>query len=146
MVDGSWQTTDHWFAFVPAVAGLPPSLKLRRDKPTGQAIGSGLSSQSSATDSGWSSISRVIRTLAALASFRIPNDTVFVTREQIESAVASGRPFALRMADGREYQVQHRDYISLPPPRASYVIVYDDTGHFTVLPLLTMTGLQSSVT
>jgi hypothetical protein len=48
------------------------------------------------------------------------------------------------MADGREYSVPHRDYISLPP-RASYVIVYDDTGHFTVLPLLTMTGLESKV-
>ena len=69
----------------------------------------------------------------------------FVTRQQLESAVASGNPFALRMADGREYSVPHRDYISLPP-RGSYVIVYDDNGHFTVLPLLTMTGLQSNVT
>ena len=68
-----------------------------------------------------------------------------VTREQLQSAVASGNPFALRMADGREYPVPHRDYISLPP-RGSYVIVYDDNGHFTVLPLLTMTGLQSNVT
>ena len=66
-----------------------------------------------------------------------------MTREQIESAVASGRPFALRMADGREYPIPHRDYISLPP-RAPYVIVYDDAGHFTVLPLLTMTGLHQS--
>jgi len=69
----------------------------------------------------------------------------FVTRQQLESAVASGNPFALRMADGRECSVPHRDYISLPPI-GSYVIVYDDNGHFTVLPLLTMTGLQSNVT
>jgi hypothetical protein len=48
------------------------------------------------------------------------------------------------MADGKEYPVPHRDYISLPP-RAPYVIVYADDGHFTVLSLLTMTGLQSSV-
>ncbi|MCB1125107.1 MAG: hypothetical protein KDM81_01325 [Verrucomicrobiae bacterium] len=47
------------------------------------------------------------------------------------------------MADGREYPVPHRDYISLPP-KASYVIVYDDDGHFTVLPLLTMTGMEST--
>jgi hypothetical protein len=40
--------------------------------------------------------------------------------------------------------VPHSDYISLPP-KASYVIVYDNAGHFTVLPLLTMTGLQSKV-
>lgn len=67
-----------------------------------------------------------------------------MTREQIESAVTSGVPFTLRMADGREYPVPHRDYISLPP-KASYVIVYDNDGHFFVLPLLTMTGLQSKV-
>ena len=67
-----------------------------------------------------------------------------MTRKQIESAVASGRPFTLRMADGREYPVPHTDHISLPP-NASYVIVYDDDEGFTVLPLLTMTGLESKV-
>jgi hypothetical protein len=48
------------------------------------------------------------------------------------------------MADGKEYPVPHPDHISLPP-NASYVIVYDDEGRFTVLPLLTMTGLESRV-
>jgi hypothetical protein len=67
-----------------------------------------------------------------------------MTRRQIESAVARGIPFTLRMADGKEYVVPHRDYISLPP-KASYVIVYDDAGRFTVLPLLTMTDLESRV-
>ena len=67
-----------------------------------------------------------------------------MTRQQVESAVASGNPFTLRMADGKEYLVPHRDYISLPP-KASYVIVYDDHGHFTVLPLLTMSGLEAKV-
>jgi hypothetical protein len=68
-----------------------------------------------------------------------------MTREQIKSAVESGVPFTLRMADGREYPVPHRDYISLPPKGAS-VIVYDDSGHFTILPLLTITGLHSTLT
>ncbi|HEV2210289.1 MAG TPA: hypothetical protein VG167_16040 [Verrucomicrobiae bacterium] len=67
-----------------------------------------------------------------------------MTREQVESAAASGVPFTLRMADGKEYPVPHRDYISIPP-RGLYVIVYDDQGRFTVLPLLTMTGLHSSL-
>ena len=67
-----------------------------------------------------------------------------MTREQIVSTVASGMPFTLRMADGKEYPGPHSDYISLPP-KASYVIVYDNAGHFTVLPLLMMTGLQSKV-
>jgi hypothetical protein len=66
-----------------------------------------------------------------------------MTRERIESAVARGLPFILRMADGKEYPVPHRDSISLPP-KASCVIVYDDAGRFTVLPLLTMTGLEST--
>lgn len=68
-----------------------------------------------------------------------------MTRQQIESAVARGTPFSLLMADGREYRIPHPDYISLPP-KAAHVIVYDDEGHFTVLPLLTMTGLQSTIT
>lgn len=66
-----------------------------------------------------------------------------MTREQVANAVGSGLPFVLRMADGKEYSVPHPDYISIPP-KASYVIVYDDKGAFTVLPLLTMTGLHSS--
>ncbi len=67
-----------------------------------------------------------------------------MNRAQIESAVASGIPFTLRMADGKEYPVPHSDYISLPP-KGGYVLVYDNLGHFTVLPLLTMTGLESKV-
>ena len=79
-----------------------------------------------------------------IASSKIVGNDVFMTRQQVESAVASGLPFTLRMADGKEYSVPHRDYISLPP-QASYVIVYDNEGRFTVLPLLTMTGLESKV-
>ena len=71
-------------------------------------------------------------------------DSFSMNREQVESAVVRGLPFSLLMADGKEYRVPHRDYISFPP-KAPYVIVYDDAGRFTVLPLLTMTGLQSTV-
>ena len=69
-----------------------------------------------------------------------------MTREQVESAVASGVPFTLRMADGREYPVPHRDYIALPP-RAAYVVVFDKNDPdeaFDVLPLLTMTGIHQA--
>ena len=65
-----------------------------------------------------------------------------MTREQVESAVASGVPFTLTTADGKEYPVPHRDYISFPP-KGTFVIVHEDDGHFNVLPLLTMTGLRS---
>jgi hypothetical protein len=63
-------------------------------------------------------------------------------RKQVESAMESGKPFTLLMADGKEHSVPHRDYIWLPP-NSSYVIVHEDDGYFTVLPLLTMTGLRS---
>jgi hypothetical protein len=63
-----------------------------------------------------------------------------MTRAQIESAIERNRPFALRMADGKEYRVPHRDYISLHP-RGTCAVVYDDEQHVYVLPLLTMTGL-----
>jgi hypothetical protein len=69
-----------------------------------------------------------------------------VTRGQIEKAIERNFPFVLKMADGNEYRVPHRDYIVLPP-RAAYVIVFDETDPhdaFDVLPLLTMTGLHQA--
>ena len=80
----------------------------------------------------------------ALASAWLLRKHIVMTRAQVESAAASGAPFTLRMADGREYGVPHRDYVSIPP-KGLYVIVYDDRGRFRVLPLPTMTGLESSV-
>jgi hypothetical protein len=65
-----------------------------------------------------------------------------MTTEQVESAVERGMPFTLRMTDGKEYSVPQRDYLWLPP-KGSYMIVPEDDGHFTVLPLLTMTGHRS---
>lgn len=67
-----------------------------------------------------------------------------MNRNQIVSAMESGIPFSLRMADGREYKVPHRDYISLSP-KGTFVTVYDDEEHFFVLPLLTLTGLASAM-
>jgi hypothetical protein len=67
-----------------------------------------------------------------------------MTRSQIESAIGKGIPFTLRMADGKEYEIPHPDYISLSP-KGTFVTVYDDEEHFSILPLLTMTGLISTV-
>jgi hypothetical protein len=63
-----------------------------------------------------------------------------LTRSQIEAAIERNLPFSLRMADGKEYAVPHRDYIFLPP-KSAVVVVSDDQEHVFVLPLLTMTGL-----
>ena len=67
-----------------------------------------------------------------------------MTRDQIVRAVQRNTPFTLRMADGREYTVPHRDFITVPP-NASFVIVVDRQGKdFDVLPLLTVTGLHQA--
>lgn len=63
-----------------------------------------------------------------------------MNRAQIEAALQRNIPFTLRMADGKEYHVPHRDYLSLPP-KGTFVVVYDDQERVFVLPLLTMTGL-----
>jgi hypothetical protein len=65
-----------------------------------------------------------------------------VTRKQSQSAISNGEPFILRMADGKEYAVPHRDYIWLPP-NATYALVHERDGHFAVLPLLTVTGIRT---
>ena len=67
-----------------------------------------------------------------------------MTRKQIESVITEGVPFTVGLADGRAYEVPHRDYISLPPKNATIAIVYEDDGTAHILPLLTMTGLTSN--
>jgi hypothetical protein len=62
----------------------------------------------------------------------------------IEDAIERGRPFRLKVADGDEFHVPHRDYISLPPSasaKRTYVIVHNDKGFAHILPLLTITSL-----
>jgi cupin superfamily acireductone dioxygenase involved in methionine salvage len=68
-----------------------------------------------------------------------------MTRSEIQQAIDSGAPFTIYMADGREYQVPHQDYIALPP-HVAHVYVFDDEGRYTVLPLLTMTGIRGKQT
>lgn len=65
-----------------------------------------------------------------------------MSRAQIESAIESGKPFTIYMADGKSYEIRHRDYVSLAPNK-TFVIVHEDDGHFHVLPMLTMTGLTA---
>ena len=68
--------------------------------------------------------------------------------ELIEEAVKRGAPFKLKVADGDEFLVPHRDYISLPPKAASkrvFVFVFNDRGIASCLPLLTITSLTYQV-
>ena len=67
---------------------------------------------------------------------------------QIEEAVHRGVPFRLKVADGDEYRVPHPDYVSLPPrtyAKPTYIVVHNDDGFASILPLLTITSLTFQV-
>jgi hypothetical protein len=71
-----------------------------------------------------------------------------MTIAQIEEAVHRGVPFRLKVADGDEYRVPHPDYIFLPPrssAKRTYVMVHNDEGFASVLPLLTITSLTFQI-
>jgi hypothetical protein len=66
----------------------------------------------------------------------------------IEEAIQRGAPFKLKVADGDEFTVPHRDYIALPPKasaKRTFVIVFNDKGIASCLPLLTITSLSYPV-
>ncbi|MFM8655660.1 MAG: hypothetical protein ACKOD5_00795 [Chthoniobacterales bacterium] len=67
-----------------------------------------------------------------------------MTLQQVRNAMDSGRPFIIRMADGKSYRVPHPDYISIQP-KGTFVVVFDDNDGAFVLPLLTMTGIAYDV-
>lgn len=48
------------------------------------------------------------------------------------------------MADGKDYPVPHRDFISFTPKGTSVVVSTDD-DRIHVLPLITMTGISHDV-
>ncbi|HEX4131415.1 MAG TPA: hypothetical protein VHZ24_15350 [Pirellulales bacterium] len=51
------------------------------------------------------------------------------------------RAFTIRMADGRAFNVAHRDFVALSPTGRT-VIVYEDNANYSVLDLLLMRELQ----
>ncbi len=62
-----------------------------------------------------------------------------MTRDQVQTAIREGIPFAIKMADGEKYEVSESYKIALG---RTYIIVIgaDDLPH--ILPLLTMTGIS----
>ena len=62
-----------------------------------------------------------------------------MTRETIVTAIREGIPFAISMADGRQYAVPEQLAIALGPTNA---VVIDERGQAHILPLLTMTGIS----
>jgi hypothetical protein len=62
-----------------------------------------------------------------------------MTRDQVETAIREGFPFAIRTADGRTYEVGERYRVALGKT-TEIVVGEDDMPH--ILPLLTMTGIS----
>ena len=62
-----------------------------------------------------------------------------MTKEQVKIALNEGIPFAVNMADGRQYIVTDRDQVALGSTR---IVIVDEKGLAHVLPLLTMTGIS----
>ena len=54
---------------------------------------------------------------------------------EIIKALERNSPFVLRMADGRQYRVPHRDFIAIPPNVRFVVVVNDQGKGFDVLAL-----------
>jgi hypothetical protein len=53
------------------------------------------------------------------------------------------RPFTIRMADGRAFEVAHRDFVAMSPSGRT-VIVYESDENYSILDLLLMSELQVS--
>lgn len=64
-----------------------------------------------------------------------------MTRENIYSVMESNHPFVISMADGKEFVIPHRDFISFTRKGTS-VIVSTEDDKIHILPLITMTGIS----
>ncbi len=68
-----------------------------------------------------------------------------MTTEQFRATLHSERfrPFTIRMADGRAFQVNHPDFIAQSPSGRT-VIVFQSDESYSVLDLLLMSELEVS--
>lgn len=63
-----------------------------------------------------------------------------MTKENIQGVIESNRPFTITMADGRQYNVPHPDFIAFTRKGTSVIVsTEDDKVH--ILSLITMTSI-----
>ena len=73
-----------------------------------------------------------------------------MTHAELKSKVEEGIPFTLHVADGRSFEVPHRDYVLLPP-RSTVIVVAEDSPddpNETIthtIPLLMVSGVTQRV-
>ena len=78
---------------------------------------------------------------------RVYRDNVDADSLKTAARARPFRPFKVRMADGRDFDIPHPDFISLPPnaPRGRVFVVYTGGGarmHLLDLDALLVTGLE----
>ena len=70
-----------------------------------------------------------------------------MTNRELRHSIEDEIPFTLYLADGRSFDVPHRDFIFLPPRSTSAIIAeYDEENGETVthrIPLLMISGIES---
>ncbi|HEX4413303.1 MAG TPA: hypothetical protein VH107_06715 [Lacipirellulaceae bacterium] len=66
-----------------------------------------------------------------------------MTTDQFSEALQQSpfRPFTIRMADGRSFDVKHRDFVARSPSGRTVIVFTSDEG-YSVLDLLLMTELE----
>jgi hypothetical protein len=66
-----------------------------------------------------------------------------MTTEQFQATLHQNpfQPFTIRMADGRAFEVSHRDYVSRSPTGRT-IIVHHENENYSVLDLLLMSELE----
>ena len=72
--------------------------------------------------------------------------TLATLKEKVETAI----PFTLHVADGRSYEVPHRDFIWMPPRTLAVMVAHpasDGTDEMvgTTIPLLMITGITQKL-
>ena len=82
---------------------------------------------------------------AAASGGTFQSDTIPATGGSVEITPIAHASVQLEYAEryGDDGDVTPLDPAMFEPPQGLYLIVYDDQGSFTVLRLLTMTGLES---
>lgn len=70
-----------------------------------------------------------------------------MTTEQFQATLHQNpfQPFIIRMADGRAFEVLHRDFVSRSPSGRT-VIVHHENENYSVLDLLLMSELEFQTT
>lgn len=63
----------------------------------------------------------------------------------VERALETNRPFVVKTASGKSYEVPHRDFVSFSGKRTTLIISYveGDKEKVAYVPLLTVTSIEA---